>query len=116
MTKRICQVVKIKPGKLEEYKELHANVWPNVLEKMRKYHLEDYSIHFLPELSLLIGTYKYTGNDWAADSEAMRNDPDNHEWWKVTDALQESMVDDSTGSTDEKGWWKDLDEVFRFVG
>jgi len=114
--KRICQIIKIKPEKLEEYKELHANVWPNVLAKMTKYHIEDYSIHLIPELNLLVANLKYTGDDWATDSEAMRNDPDNHEWWKVTDALQESLVPGSTGSTDKKGWWRDLEEVFRFDG
>lgn len=114
--KRICQVIKIKPEKLEEYKELHAKVWPKVLNKMRNYHIEDYSIHFLPEYSLLIANLKYTGDNWEKDAEAMRADPDNHEWWAVTDAFQESMVAESTGSTDVKGWWKNLEEVFRFEG
>lgn len=114
--KRICQIIKLKPDKLEEYKELHANVWPNVLEKMREFHLEDYSIHLIPEHSLLVANFKYTGDDWERDAEAMRCDSDNHKWWGVTDALQETLVYGSTGSTDKKGWWKNLDEVFRFDG
>lgn len=114
--KRICQIIKIKPGKLEEYKELHAKVWPKVLSKMRVYHLEDYSIHFVPEFSMLVANFKYTGTNWEQDAEAMRNDPDNHEWWAVTDALQETMIEGSAGSTDKKGWWKNLEEVFRFDG
>lgn len=114
--KRICQIIKVKPEALEEYKRLHANAWPSVLEKMRKYHIEDYSIHLIAEQNLLVANFKYTGSNWEKDSEDMRNDPDNHKWWKVTDALQESLVEESTGSTDKKGWWKNLEEVFRFDG
>lgn len=114
--KRICQIVKIKPEYLEEYKKIHKEVWPPVLFNIKKYHIEDYSIHYSPTLSLLIANFKYLGDDWERDSEAMRVDSSNHEWWKMTDAMQETLVEGSRGSTDPKGWWLNLEEVFRFEG
>jgi L-rhamnose mutarotase len=112
--KRVCQVVKLKPQHLEEYKQVHGAVWEPVLKNLTKYHIEDYSIHYCPQLDLLIANFKYLGNDWEGDCEKMRTDPGNHEWWKMTDGFQESFVAHSTGSTDPKGWWLNLEEVFRF--
>jgi L-rhamnose mutarotase len=112
--KRICQIVKIKPDLLDEYKKVHQNVFPPVLANLKKYHIEDYSIHYSPSFSLLIANFKYLGDDWDRDAEAMRLDSNNHEWWNLTDGMQETLVEGSTGSTDPKGWWLTLDEVFRF--
>jgi L-rhamnose mutarotase len=111
---RICQIIKLKPEALEEYKKVHQNVYPSVLENLRKYHIEDYSIHYSPLFDLLIANFKYTGDDWARDGELSRNDPGNFSWWSVTDQMQETLVPESTGSRDEKGWWANLEEVFRF--
>lgn len=35
-------------------------------------------------------------------------------WWKVTDALQESLVPNAAGSG-RGAWWLDLEEVFYFT-
>lgn len=112
--KRICQVVKLKPEYLEEYKKCHQNVWEPVVESLRKYHIEDYSIHYLPGMDLLIATMKYTGDNWEKDSHDSQMDEANFKWWDMTDEMQESLIDGSTGSRDEKGWWVNLEELFRF--
>lgn len=111
--KRICQIIRLKPEFLAKYKECHALVWEPVAQNMTKYHIEDYSIHYSPMFNLLIANMKYTGDDWAKDSEASRTDPGNFEWWAMTDGMQETLVEGSTGSRDPKGWWLDLEEVFR---
>ncbi|QRV87418.1 hypothetical protein RhiJN_15436 [Ceratobasidium sp. AG-Ba] len=84
--KRFCQVIAVKKESLEEYKKIHAAVWPAVLETLRKSHIVDYSINFLPsppigftnppssELAgLLIATFKYVGSDWENDSKIPRD-------------------------------------------
>ena len=43
-TRIFGQVGKLKKEKIQEYRELHANAWPGVLETIRKCHLEHYSI------------------------------------------------------------------------
>jgi len=40
----------------------------------------------------------------AADEETKR-------WWKVTDAMQESLNEGATGS-EGGNWWRDMEEVF----
>jgi len=43
--KRYGWVIGIKPDKLEEYKRLHANVWPGVLGMIKRCHIQNYSIY-----------------------------------------------------------------------
>lgn len=111
--KRICQVVKLRPERVEEYKRVHQSVPEPVMANIRKYHIEDYSIHYAPNLNLLIATFKYLGDDLEADSAKMRQDPDNQKWWALTDGMQETFIEGSEGSVDEAGWWLPLEEVFR---
>lgn len=61
----------------------------------------------------LFATMKYVGSDFEGDMEKMKANPKVREWWAMTDGMQESLVDGSKGSTDGKGWWRGLEEVFR---
>lgn len=111
--RRIAQIVRIKPEKLQAYKECHAAVWPAVLEQIKDCNISDYSI-FLDERSMtLFATMKWHGTDFDADMEKMRSNPQVRSWWNMTDSMQESLVGGSSGSTDPKGWWLNLEEVFR---
>lgn len=56
---------------------------------------------------------KWNGTDFDADMKAMAANPKIQEWWAMTDGMQESYQG-ASGSTDPKGWWKPLEEVFRF--
>lgn len=112
--KRICQIIKLPSGNVQEYVRLHQNVPQGVLDNLRKYNIHDYSIHHAPDLNLLIAHMRYTGTDLQADSQKMREDPVNQQWWSMTDPLQKTLVEGSTGSTDARGWWMNLDEVFYF--
>lgn len=64
------------------------------------------------ETNILFASFKYVGYDYAGDMEKMRENPKVREWWGMTDSFQESLVEGSKGSTDEKGWWKPVEEVF----
>ncbi|KIM57096.1 hypothetical protein SCLCIDRAFT_131372 [Scleroderma citrinum Foug A] len=114
--KRICQIIKLKREYEEEYKQLHANVWPGVLAALARHNISDYSINHYPPLQLLIATFKYTGDDFEMDMEAMKEDEETQRWWKVTDEMQESFNEGATGSGKEIPWWTDVEEVFRFEG
>ncbi|KAM0752001.1 rhamnose mutarotase [Meredithblackwellia eburnea MCA 4105] len=115
--KRVCQIIKIKPERFEEYCEIHAAVWPGVLAALEKSHIEDYSIHFDPIHSLLIANFKYTGTNWEADMAAVSADSETRRWWKLTDSMQQSLVPGATGSADSPApWWLNLQEMFRFEG
>ena len=42
---RFAMVIGIKPEKIKEYKELHANAWPGVLAALKKANVRNYSIY-----------------------------------------------------------------------
>ncbi|KAI0320327.1 rhamnose mutarotase [Amylostereum chailletii] len=114
--KRVCQIIKLKPECVKEYKEVHAAVWPGVLAAIARAHIVDYSIFHYPPLNLLIATFKYVGDDWEKDAAENAKDEDTRKWWAMTDGMQESFVEGATGSGGEVPWWQAVEEVFRFEG
>lgn len=51
---RICFVLQVKPERLEEYKERHRSVWPDMLNALRETGWNNYSL-FLRSDGLLVG-------------------------------------------------------------
>ncbi len=51
---RICFVLQVRPERLEEYKERHANVWPEMLDALKETGWRNYSL-FLRRDGLLVG-------------------------------------------------------------
>ncbi|KAK4686056.1 L-rhamnose mutarotase, partial [Tremellales sp. Uapishka_1] len=133
--KRICQVIKVRPERLAEYKHVHANGWPEVKDALRKAHIvggsdpllfdtrdntscSDYSIHFYEPLNLLIAHMRYIGpeGDFVKDMEGIKESEATRRWWAMTDGMQESFIEGATGSEGPLGWWADTEEVFRMEG
>ncbi|KAK6208929.1 hypothetical protein QIS74_12447 [Colletotrichum tabaci] len=111
--RRIGQIVKLKPEFVDKYKEVHANVWPDVLKQIKECNIVDYSIWHEPDSRILFATFKYVGYDWAGDMEKMKDNPKVREWWAMTDGWQESLVPGAVSSeAGEPGWWKPVEEVF----
>jgi len=102
---RYGMLIKVRPEKLDEYKELHANPWPGVLKTIYDCNIRNYSIYLKD--GFLFGYYEYIGDDYAADMARMAADPVTQEWWKHTDPCQEPL------STRKEGeWWAIMEEVF----
>jgi len=118
-------VIKLRTEHAEEYKQIHAEVWPAVLAALKRAHIVDYSIHLLPSppypssepgiAGLLIATFKYIGTDWEGDMRRVGEDEETRRWWKLTDGMQSSLVEGAKGS-EEGEWWYTCEEVFRFEG
>ena len=51
---RICFVLQVKPERLEEYKDRHRAVWPEMLEALRETGWTNYSLFLRPD-GLLVG-------------------------------------------------------------
>jgi L-rhamnose mutarotase len=51
---RICFVLQVKPERLEEYKQRHRHVWPEMQAALRQTGWQNYSL-FLREDGLLVG-------------------------------------------------------------
>ncbi|KAJ5950580.1 Dimeric alpha-beta barrel [Penicillium vulpinum] len=110
--RRFAQIVHLKPSAVAAYKECHANVWPEILQKIRDCNIIDYSIFFDNDRTLF-ASFKYIGTDYEADMKRMASLPKMKEWWAMTDGMQESLIPGALGSAEGPGWWKPLEEVFR---
>ncbi|PPR06228.1 hypothetical protein CVT24_000619 [Panaeolus cyanescens] len=115
-SKRICQIIKLKPECKDEYIQIHQQTWPAVLLALQRSNIIDYSIHYAERFDLLIATFKYTGSNYAEDMARIAEDPETRRWWAITDGMQESLVSGAQGSGGDVPWWLDLPEVFRFEG
>ncbi|MBA8795457.1 L-rhamnose mutarotase [Friedmanniella endophytica] len=105
MTQRIATVIRLRPEKEAEYRELHAAVWPEVLATLKRAKMSNYSI-FLRD-GLLFSYLEYDGDDYAADSALIAADPDTQRWWKLTDPCQQPVESAADGE-----WWAPTEEVF----
>ena len=102
---RYGSVIKLKPEKEEEYRELHANAWPSVLEMIRECNIRNYSIYFKD--GYLFSYFEYYGDDLNEDIKKMAADPDTQAWWKLTDPCQEPLETRKEGE-----WWTSMEELF----
>jgi len=108
--RRFGSVIGLREDKWEEYRTLHAAVWPGVLEMIRRCHLRNYSIFVrrMPDgQRYLFSYFEYDGPDWAADLARMAADPLTQEWWQLCKPCQRPLADRADGE-----WWAGMDEVF----
>ncbi len=103
--KRMASVIGLPPESVQRYEELHAAVWPAVLERISASNIVNYSIYRYNEL--LFSYMEYDGDDFDGDMAAMAADPVTQEWWDVCKPLQRPVEDRADGE-----WWKDLPEIF----
>lgn len=103
--KRYGMVLKVRPEKLEEYKRLHAAVWPGVLKKISECHIRNYSIYHKD--GFLFSYFEYHGGDFAADMARMAADKITQEWWAVCQPCQDPLETRAPGE-----WWANMGEVF----
>ena len=103
--KRYGSIIRLRPEKEEEYRRLHADAWPGVLEMIRKCNIRNYAI-FLRD-GVLFSYYEYVGADHEGDIARIAAGPTTQEWWKLTDPCQQSLDTAAEGE-----WWAPLEEVF----
>jgi L-rhamnose mutarotase len=108
MVQRIASVIRLRPDKEAEYRALHADAWPGVLDALRAAHVINYSI-FLRD-GLLFSYLEYTGDDYAADMAAVAQDETTRQWWQLTDPCQQPL---ETAADGER--WAPAEEVFHLA-
>ena len=102
---RYAWVIQVKAEKLDEYKRLHANPWPEVDSMIKESKIRNYSIYYRD--GLLFSYLEYTGTDFEADMAKMAADSTTNRWWELTDPCQEPVA-----SAGEGEWWVDMEEVY----
>lgn len=103
--RRFGQVIRVKPEKLDYYRELHANPWPGVLTKIHECNIRNYSI-FLMNNELLFAYFEYVGTNFGADMQNMADDSETQRWWKETNPCQETL------GLNPGEWWHTMEELF----
>lgn len=74
---RICFLLKVRKERLEEYRQRHARVWPEMLDALRQTGWRNYSLFLRPD-GLLVG-YLET-DDFDRSRAAMKQHPVNSRW------------------------------------
>lgn len=87
--RRMGSVIRLKPGKAAEYKRLHDEAAPEILEAHRKYHYTNFSIFYKDDY--LFSYLEYTGEDWEADQRKMAEDPVMIRWRQICRPLMEPL-------------------------
>ena len=93
----------------QEYRKLHAEVWPEVVTALKKAHIENYSIHLLllGEKKYLHSYFEYAGDDAASDFAELAETPVIRDrWWPITKACQQRL-----SGTGEAEHWTPLEQV-----
>ena len=104
---RMGMVIGIAPEHIAEYKRLHAQVWPAVLDRIRRSHVENYSIFLREPENLLFGYWEYHGSDFADDMAAIADDPETRRWWQLCGPCQRPLETRAAGEH-----WAAMEQVF----
>jgi L-rhamnose mutarotase len=104
---RVGQVLGLRAGRLDEYRRLHAAVWPEIAAAIRDAGLENYSIfHFGGRL---FSYFEFDGTRQELDARMaeLAAAPRMREWWDLMEPMQEPLEGRKPGE-----WWAAMEEVF----
>ncbi len=104
---RMGMMIGIKPDRIDDYKRLHADVWPDVFAQIKGSNIRNYSIFLREPENLLFGYWEYHGSDLEADLARMAQDPKTREWWTHTDPCQSPLSSRASGEQ-----WAMMEHVF----
>ncbi len=76
--KRVAFLLKVKEDKIDEYKEHHKQVWPEMLEALRRTGWHNYSL-FMREDGLLVGYFE-TETSFQTALAGMSREAINEQW------------------------------------
>jgi len=99
---RYARIIRIRPDKLDEYKRLRAECWPQVRRMMHEQNIRNCSIYHKDGLAVLY--YEYVGTDYAADQQKFHEDPTMRKWQQLTGDCQQPWS--------KAQRWAAMEEVF----
>jgi len=106
---RFGAVIGLKSEFEQKYRELHANVWPSVLSRIKLSNIRNYSIYTTQILGerYLFSYFEYVGSNLDEDLKAMALDENTQRWWKETDNCQVRLPNAMPDET-----WHSMEQVF----
>lgn len=124
--RRFGAAIKLNPEDYDRYTELHDAVWHDVLMRMSRSNIRNFTIYFHQETSTMFQHFEWIGH-WGygdltdeeekalfnADMEAIAADPITKIWWTECEPCQEPFIQWQHGSLPPsqggKGdWWAPL--------
>ncbi len=105
--RRFGQVLRVRPEREAEYKQVHVKIWPVIEEAIREADIQSYSIYLKD--GLLFAYYEYHGPDdeFEARMAKLANVSRESGWWDLTEAMQQPLETRQPGE-----WWANMEEVF----
>ena len=103
--KRMGQVLQVRAEKVEYYRKLHSQVWPDVKKKIAECNIKNYSIFMRG--GFLFAYFEYEGSNYDSDMAKMAADPITQKWWEECIPCQKPV---DFASSEE--WWANMEEVF----
>ncbi|GAA6181878.1 L-rhamnose mutarotase [Shimia sp. NS0008-38b] len=85
------------PGKLDEYRQRHDDIWPELVVLLKEAGVEDYSIHFHAETNQLFGVL-WRRKDHTMD--ALPDHPVMKRWWAHMADLMNTYPDNRPVAVD----------------
>ena len=108
--RKVACVVEVKPECVEEYKRLHADVWPEVIKVIRRANIQNYSI-YLRRINdagyFLFSYFEYVGENYEADMAGIAAAAVTQKWW----ALCKPCLKPLDGVSMEQ-CWAPMEQVF----
>jgi len=92
--KRFASIIELRPEKERYYRELHANVWPEVVAAINKANIRNYTIYIatIDGKKYLFSHLEYVGDNAAEDFASIAKDSTTkNKWWPETDACQKRL-------------------------
>lgn len=90
--KKLAFKMKLHPGKEDEYKRRHDQLWPELEQLLKETGIEDYSIFLDEETNDLLGVLKINNPDAMND---LPNHPVMKKWWVYMKDIMECNPDNS---------------------
>jgi L-rhamnose mutarotase len=93
---RVCFILRVKPERLEEYKERHRSVWPEMKKALQDTGWKNYSLFLRPD-GTLVG-YLETENFERARADMVRKDVNSRWQREMADFFvqQQGLLPDQT--------------------
>lgn len=104
---RMGMMIGIRPEKIAEYKRLHADTWPEILQGLTDSNIRNYTIFLREPEYVMFAYWEYHGSDFAADMRKIAGQEVTKRWWALCSPCQVPLESRAAGE-----WWAMMEPVF----
>ncbi|GBG24065.1 Hypothetical Protein FCC1311_002832 [Hondaea fermentalgiana] len=116
--KRVAGLLKLRPEKEIEYRQLHEHTWQEVMQTMYENNMRNFSVFLHKPSYQLFSYYEYIGSDYEGDMARIARDPVVKSWWSFCEPCQEPLnwhgsppSQGGSGGGGDNEWWATLTNI-----